>query len=201
MKKREKTNHHHQWQSGRVTAVADRRHHQQQSGGIRGAFATAQFHFISFHFLCGTRLCYCSLPPSATPLFLLLLFIIEQSYYISAPSRLVSRHCPLHHYSAPVYVPMPLFTYATSKTKPDALRHVLIVRLQPSSGNADSVGSLFSSISTKSTKNERCYLPPLSPLTKQCKGQCYDLPACLSSSVLSRLGSNCLVMRIRQAIH
>lgn len=100
--------------------------------------------------------------PFPTPLFLLLLFIIEQSYYISAPSRLVSRHCPLHHYSAPVYVPMPLFTYATSKTKPDALRHVLIIRLQPSSGNADSVGSLFSSISTKSTKmNVATFLPPL----------------------------------------
>lgn len=141
-----------EWQSdggGRQTASSAVRGH---SRGI--CHGTVSFHFVSFFYVAHD--CVPAHSPFATPLFLLLLFIIEQSYYISAPSRLVF---PLHHYSAPVYVPMPLFTYATSKTKPDALRHVLIIRLQPSSGNADSVGSLFSSISTKSTKNERCYLP------------------------------------------
>lgn len=144
-----------EWQSdggGRQTASSAVRGH---SRGI--CHGTVSFHFVSFFMWHTTVFLLLHAPlPFATPLFLLLLFIIEQSYYISAPSRLVFL---LHHYSAPVYVPMPLFTYATSKTKPDALRHVLIIRLQPSSGNADSVGTLFSSISTKSTKNERCYLP------------------------------------------
>lgn len=200
-KSEKKTNQHHQWQSDGGGSIIS----------SPGAFAghLPRHSFISFRFIFYVAHDYVPAhSPSTMPRFLLLLFIIEQSYYIFAPSRFVSSrdpHSPLHHYSAPVYVPMPLFTYATSKTKPDALRHVLIIRLQPSSGNADSVGSLFSSISTKSTKNERCslftLLPPPFPLTKQCKGQCCDLPTCLSSSVLNCLGSNCLVMRIRQAIH
>lgn len=79
----------------------------------------------------------------------------ESLYFCNVSSRLAT---PRHRPSNPVYVPMPLFTYATSKSKPDALRHVLIIRLQPSSGTADSVGSLFSSssggssISTKRTQ-------------------------------------------------
>lgn len=85
----------------------------------------------------------------------------------------------------PVYVPMPLFTYATSKSKPDALRHVLIIRLQPSSGTADSVGSLFSI----STKNERPRSPPpLSPSSCNARGS----PFCLGLSDRQPFGEQLL---------
>lgn len=84
----------------------------------------------------------------------------------------------------PVYVPMPLFTYATSKSKPDALRHVLIIRLQPSSGTADSVGSLFSI----STKNERPRSPPSPPSSCNARGS----PFCLGLSDRQPFGEQLL---------
>lgn len=160
MKKREKTNQHHQWQSDGGGSII--------SSPVAFAGHLPRHSFISFRFIFYVAHDYVShsLLHHAPFLTYAIHNRAELLYFCTVSFRFVSSrdsHYPLHHYSAPVYVPMPLFTYATSKTKPDALRHVLIIRLQPSSGNADSVGSLFSSISTRSTKNERCSLSTLLP--------------------------------------